>query len=227
MNAIDANLPATTSKNPSTQEASSWSGRAISLLSFAKIPLISLLFKAAVFIPLAFYRLSYTETAILYGSYLVVDLMLKGDSDSINDEQKIPQAGIDLTNEGGALLAVAKGRTSVVRSLIEKGIEINPSALLLATINGHLDVVKLLVENGADLNATNETGKTPLLVAAAARNVGIVRFLIEQGADITHKDNVGNTALSLAVSNKHIDIVRILDNANAPKVTNLLTREER
>ncbi|OGW17046.1 MAG: hypothetical protein A2X56_13405 [Nitrospirae bacterium GWC2_57_13] len=98
----------------------------------------------------------------------------------------------------GTPLATAayKGRTDVVKELLDKGADANErsgcglgwdpnvTALTCAAHGGHMESVKVLVGRGADVNARSRDGWTPLISAAYAGNADIAKLLIEKGADI-------------------------------------------
>lgn len=67
------------------------------------------------------------------------------------------------------ILAVCKGRTDEVRTLLRSDINVNGkhrsngiTALMYAAMEGHVDVVRLLIESGADVNQKSESGLTAM-----------------------------------------------------------------
>ncbi|HOD75396.1 MAG TPA: ankyrin repeat domain-containing protein [Syntrophorhabdaceae bacterium] len=97
------------------------------------------------------------------------------------------------------LEASAKGDLAVVRSLLEKGADVNArtdmgeTALHLASSE---EVVRVLIEHGADVNATDaEYGMTPLF----NQRIAVARLLVEKGADVNARSKKGVTPLMWAV----------------------------
>ena len=117
-------------------------------------------------------------------------------------------------NENGwtALLsATDRGRASVVRTLLNRGADVNAACdcpgfhgggwtpLMIAALRGHTGIVRTLLDKGADVNAKSANkGRTPLMVGVLGGSTHVVRALLEQGADINEKDSSGKTALELA-----------------------------
>lgn len=132
--------------------------------------------------------------------------------------------------------AAAKGHKTLVKLLLERGVNINmqakahgTTALHYSAMNGQESVVRLLLRRGATVDArdhvfketaslegtgnktVNLHGMTPLHYAAVAGKEGIVRLLLDAGANIEARDQVNQrTALILATSNDRKAVVRIL-----------------
>lgn len=84
-----------------------------------------------------------------------------------------------------------------------------------AVERGHLDVVRTLLERGINLEAQTETGKTALYIAIEDHNEAIVEALIEGGAHIESTASDGYTALQLAAVEGDPGLVQILVDAGA------------
>lgn len=82
--------------------------------------------------------------------------------------------------------------------------------MVSAIINGRLGTVRSLLDRGADINEKDENGITPLMWATCANERMIVRLLIERGADIHQKNKYLYNALILAVSDNQVEIVSLL-----------------
>ena len=123
--------------------------------------------------------------------------------------------------------AAAVGDVDLVRSLIEKGVDIEgredsffKTALHWAAISGHKDIVELLLDKGADVDARTVGRETPLHYATQRGHVEVVELLIAKGADINAKNNRGQTPLDIAIRQNREDIVKLLitKGARAPSI---------
>ena len=96
--------------------------------------------------------------------------------------------------------ACEDGDLEKVKSLIEKGIDINLeydnwTPLTKASGEGYLDIFKYLLENGAEIDKENGYGWTALMCASMNGHSDIVENLIKQGADVNIKNSNRETAL--------------------------------
>ncbi len=87
--------------------------------------------------------------------------------------------------------------------------------LLQATIKGRTPVVQSLVQAGINVNVRTVSGKTPLMAAAAKGYSDIVTLLLSNGADADIKDATGNSALKYAERGKFTRTVDILKRGGA------------
>lgn len=79
-----------------------------------------------------------------------------------------------------------------IRSLIEKGVDINRicrngyTPLYMACLKGDIEVVKVLIKGGADPNLPSKEGRTPLYIAVFIgwTHREIARYLVVNGAGI-------------------------------------------
>ena len=96
--------------------------------------------------------------------------------------------------------AAAKGKTHVVRFLLEQGVKAtaneaeddDPTLVPLhaAAYQGRLECVKILVEEGKlNLDTLDEIGGTPLMRASRGKHPDIVEYLLDAGADLTVTTN--------------------------------------
>jgi ankyrin repeat protein len=130
------------------------------------------------------------------------------------------QSNLDDLND--LAFAASHGRTDIVKSLLEKGADVNagsdmysPTALGAAIANGHAGVVRVLAENGADVNGRDKSGQTYLIFAVVLGQAEVVKVLLQVGADVNTGDNFGVTPLMWAVANERTDLVRLLLEAGA------------
>lgn len=119
------------------------------------------------------------------------------------------------------ILAVERGELEKVKSLTEKGIDVNATKnnltpLMRTAFKGHLDIVKYLISKGANVNAKSDKyGFTALMMTAGKGYLEVVKYLISKGADINDKDKNGTTALMYASKNGHLEVVKYLINKGA------------
>lgn len=145
-------------------------------------------------------------------------------------------------NEKELIKACEDGDLEKVKSIIEKGADINLeyddwTPLTKASEKGHLNIVKYLVENGADVNIKNNQGETALMTALILyikifkkenkldakiminsildKCLKIVKFLIKNKACVNIINNEGKTALDLAEENGCEEVAKFLRNAGA------------
>ena len=120
-------------------------------------------------------------------------------------------------------MASFRGQANVVRSLIDRGADLNAKSkdwdhdgfveegapLFMAIEKNRQDIVLLLLEGGADTEIRNSSKETPLYTASYYGHADIVRQLISHGADLNAESELG-TALHGASSNGEPEISRIL-----------------
>jgi superfamily I DNA/RNA helicase/very-short-patch-repair endonuclease len=120
--------------------------------------------------------------------------------------------------------ATKQGDLARVRSLLEKGMEINAkdehgqTALMNAAHAGQVELVRLLIGQGADLNVTSKYNLSALMLALIARRTEAARLLIEAGADVNIRSTrnfSGITALSLAEQDGQDEIASLLKQKGA------------
>eukprot|EP00929_Paragymnodinium_shiwhaense_P049287 TRINITY_DN24870_c0_g1_i2.p1 TRINITY_DN24870_c0_g1~~TRINITY_DN24870_c0_g1_i2.p1 ORF type:complete len:2588 (+),score=813.76 TRINITY_DN24870_c0_g1_i2:684-7766(+) len=97
-----------------------------------------------------------------------------------------------------------------------------PGAVLKAAREGIVSQVRTLVQRGADVNETDQEGATPLHIACAHGNLEVVRYLLAAGAGVELRDKNSLTPLLAASYQGHADVVELLCrsgvNVNAPDV---------
>lgn len=85
------------------------------------------------------------------------------------------------------------------------------NALHLAAYDGGEEIMRSLLEKGVDINARNSRqGQTALHIAARRNHAQQVRLLVEYGACTELESGQGETAIEQATILGHVDIVRIL-----------------
>ena len=175
------------------------------------------------------------------GDTPLMEAIKNPDIDETSMFMLLEHPGIDLdrraqdTAEHTALhLAAIHGRSDVVRTLLDKGADVNAktrswrtalgegkellimldndehTALHVAAIYGKSDVVRTLLDKGADVNAKTRSWRTALHEAAIHGKSDVVRILLDKGADVNAKTRGWWTALHMAAKSGKSDIVSIL-----------------
>jgi ankyrin repeat protein len=106
-------------------------------------------------------------------------------------------------NKGRTVIhrAAAYGKESVLRLLIERGLDLNradskeKTPLHVAAGHDQSEAIRLLIQKGALIKARNSRGHTPLFVAATKKSLDAARTLLDNGANIEARDAQGNTCL--------------------------------
>ena len=86
-------------------------------------------------------------------------------------------------------LAAGAGHTSVVRVLLQAGVDVGANdtscntPLHFAVWKGHIEIMHLLLQGGALVDAANKGGFTPLHWAARQNQLSAVKVLLQHGAD--------------------------------------------
>ncbi|MDF2964614.1 MAG: uncharacterized protein K0Q51_2 [Rickettsiaceae bacterium] len=124
--------------------------------------------------------------------------------------------GLEKSGETPLYLAASKGKTEVVKILINK-VDINKSikdgnAPLHAAVKyDYNDIAKLLVAK-ANINQPGHNKNTPLHYAVKYENIEAVRLLIRYKADYMLKNTDGITPLDKAFNIGNVDVFKAIDN---------------
>ena len=114
------------------------------------------------------------------------------------------------------LSAAQKGDSTSVKSLLDKGADINfqntrgDTALMLSMIKGDQKTVSTLLTNGARIHTKRNDGWTASMVAALNGHTRIMEILLDKGANVDAKGNSGQTLLITAAYGGHFDTVKLL-----------------
>jgi ankyrin repeat protein len=128
--------------------------------------------------------------------------------------------------------AAARGCESLVRQMIESGIDVNEKsevnnswsdyAIGCAAEQGHIAIVKLLLENKAYVNTVSARGDA-LQRAARSGHQTIVEILLQAGAKIDQADGPYAGALQAAVNGRQMSVAKFLlekgANVNVQRMT--------
>jgi ankyrin repeat protein len=89
------------------------------------------------------------------------------------------------------------------------------AALFNAILKGRTTVVQSLLQQGVNVNVRTVSGKTPLMAAAYKGYTDIVQLLVDSGAEVNMKDSRGDTAVKIATRGGFTRIVDLLKKAGA------------
>ncbi len=90
------------------------------------------------------------------------------------------------------------------------------SDLIKYSKNGDLTNIKSLIEKGIDINSSEDKrGNTALIAAVSGKQYATVEYLISQGADVNRTNSKGNTALHTAIEKGDKVAVKLLLTHNA------------
>src|SRR5262249_30231518 len=113
--------------------------------------------------------------------------------------------------------AVMKGNKELVRSLLQRKVDVNApqvdgtTALHWAVRADDLDTVELLIRAGAKVSAANREDATPMQLATMNGNAAMIEKLIKAGADPNAPlSKFGDTALMMAARTGKPDAVKVL-----------------
>jgi ankyrin repeat protein len=131
------------------------------------------------------------------------------------------EAGVEDPELRHALVwVISTGRVQAVRTLIEKGADVNVSTysgspIQVAARGGHNEILELLIAAGADVDAGSSIS-TPLLDAIEREHTDIALQLIAAGADPNRTaDFGGNQPISLAAAQGSVELIQALIAAGA------------
>lgn len=112
--------------------------------------------------------------------------------------------------------------TMAYSDFVFSGVEAAASsaALLIAVARGRSDVVKALLDSGVDVNAIDGAGQTALHYAARLKTLPMMRVLISKGANVNARDDDGWTPLTSTTSFQDAELSRVLlDAGGDPDIT--------
>ncbi|MCX2742375.1 ankyrin repeat domain-containing protein [Mangrovivirga sp. M17] len=125
--------------------------------------------------------------------------------------------------------AVYDGDVEIVKSCLEKGIDLNKTndtgktALHISAENNNKELIEMLIKKGSNPNILNKQGYTPAQSATLRNNYEALNALLKGGAEIAKTDPNGNTLLANAVMHYRGDdriIKLLLEKGIDPKIEN-------
>lgn len=114
-----------------------------------------------------------------------------------------------------------KGHTSIVKSLLDAGVDVNRqdqygrSPIHLAAMYGHVATARAILANGADVNVTDRWGKSPLDSAERNGYYKIAVLLLQNGATPNANDSYLHAVLCAAAAYGYSEVVLKLIRAGA------------
>ncbi|CAB3407274.1 unnamed protein product [Caenorhabditis bovis] len=166
--------------------------------------------------------------AAYYGNSDFVNEMLKHVPASIRSEPPIYNHHVnkEFSTEYGFTplhLAAQSGHDSLVRMLLNQGVQVDATSttmnvipLHLAAQQGHIAVVGMLLSRSTQQqHAKDWRGRTPLHLAAQNGHYEMVSLLIAQGSNINVMDQNGWTGLHFATRAGHQSVVKLFIDSSA------------
>jgi ankyrin repeat protein len=121
--------------------------------------------------------------------------------------------------------AISRGRTEIVKMLIEAGVDVTSGGITTTAINtaisrGRTEIVKMLIEAGVDV-ASGDITTTAINTAIRSGRTEMVKMLIEAGVDVA---SGGSTSpINTAIMWGRTEIVKMLIEAGC----NLMSLDDR
>jgi ankyrin repeat protein len=113
-------------------------------------------------------------------------------------------------------VAVAGGKTSMVRFLLDRGADPNlPGRVPPLWLAERTDIASLLIDRGAAIDARDANGMTALMVAVGLARSEVAALLIRRGASLDARDQSGRTVMHHAAKGNSPAIVGALMDAGA------------
>ncbi|CAI5438376.1 unnamed protein product [Caenorhabditis angaria] len=166
--------------------------------------------------------------AAYYGNSDFVNEMVKHVPATIRSEPPIYNHHVnkEFSTEYGFTplhLAAQSGHDSLVRMLLNQGVQVDATSttmnvipLHLAAQQGHIAVVGMLLSRSTQQqHAKDWRGRTPLHLAAQNGHYEMVSLLIAQGSNINVMDQNGWTGLHFATRAGHLNVVKLFIDSSA------------
>ena len=196
-----------------------------SALFWSNIPLARLLFDLGANVDTDEDGNSLVHTAVGFGRRESLELLIEVGSDLTmrNSNGQTPLERAQVRNKRGVLEvleaalakqegedvlyeAIIRDQLTVVRSLLEQGVETGLIAgrdeplLHLAVRRDAIEILRLLLDAGADIEAHNEDRETPLFLAADTGKVEAAELLIARGADVNSQNGFNRDSPLIALT---------------------------
>jgi hypothetical protein len=123
--------------------------------------------------------------------------------------------------DGGTPLiqAVAIGSLSLVKELLDKGVDVNAATndgtptiiyAIVSSSRNKVEILAALLQKQVNINTQERDGTTPLMFALLSNQTEVAKLLIAHHADIKLRDNKGRLALDFAETMGNIEIIPLL-----------------
>jgi len=103
----------------------------------------------------------------------------------------------------------------MIREVLKKRSADAQYDMIVAAANGDVNCVKSLLQKGLDINTCDFDKRTTLHLSSSQGNDTVVELLIKEGADVHAVDRYGNNALHEAVTHNHVAVAEMLSRAGA------------
>ncbi|MEQ4670292.1 MULTISPECIES: ankyrin repeat domain-containing protein [Providencia] len=114
------------------------------------------------------------------------------------------------------LSAAEQGNLDILKSCLEKGVDINitnrqgRTAIVNASLNKHYECVKFLINAGADINKQDQTCFNPFLLSCLNNDLTLLRIVLPAKPNLDLLTRFGGVGITPASEKGHVEIVREL-----------------
>ncbi len=114
------------------------------------------------------------------------------------------------------LTAAEQGQLEILKSCLEKGVDINTTnrqgrtAIVNASLNKHYECVSFLINAGADINKQDQTCFNPFLLSCLNNDLTLLRIVLPAKPDLDLLTRFGGVGITPASEKGHVEIVREL-----------------
>ncbi|MEY0232849.1 ankyrin repeat domain-containing protein [Providencia manganoxydans] len=121
-----------------------------------------------------------------------------------------------MTIEQEFLSAAEQGNLDILKSCLEKGVDINitnrqgRTAIVNASLNKHYECVKFLINAGADINKQDQTCFNPFLLSCLNNDLTLLRIILPAKPNLDLLTRFGGVGITPASEKGHVEIVREL-----------------
>ncbi|MGJ7974330.1 ankyrin repeat domain-containing protein [Providencia hangzhouensis] len=114
------------------------------------------------------------------------------------------------------LTAAEQGQLEILKSCLEKGVDINTTnrqgrtAIVNASLNKHYECVSFLINAGADINKQDQTCFNPFLLSCLNNDLTLLHIVLPAKPDLDLLTRFGGVGITPASEKGHVEIVREL-----------------
>lgn len=114
------------------------------------------------------------------------------------------------------LTAAEQGQLEILKSCLEKGVDINTTnrqgrtAIVNASLNKHYECVFFLINAGADINKQDQTCFNPFLLSCLNNDLTLLRIVLPAKPNLDLLTRFGGVGITPASEKGHVEIVREL-----------------